>query len=118
MGNIPKSAVISIPRKGIAVSEFTFDDKHINGERSHFVDRPTAEAWIDTNKISINVWNGNFERYYGTDGAVYVDLETKNIRTAFSAREFDEKNNSNVGGVKEVWILSTLLVARLWVVSI
>lgn len=91
VGNIPKKAVISIPRKVIEVSEFAFDDNHINSERSHFVDRATAETWIGESKISINVWNGRFERYYGSAGVVYVDLESKNIRTAFSAQEFDEK---------------------------
>ena len=90
-GDIAKSAVISIPSKQIDISGLSFDDKHINGERNHAVDRATAEEWINKSKVSINVWSGRFERYYGEAGAVYVDMEKQNIRTAFSSLEFDER---------------------------
>jgi hypothetical protein len=50
-----------------------------------------AIRWIEDSKASITVWNGKFERYYGTNGAVYVDWEEKKIRTSFSGLEFDEK---------------------------
>ena len=40
-------------------------------------------------KISITVWNQHYERYIGEEGAVYVNLEQNEIRTAFSSDEFE-----------------------------
>lgn len=48
-----------------------------------------AKEWIKNAKISITVWNQHYERYIGEEGAVYVNLEQNEIRTAFSSDEFD-----------------------------
>ena len=73
------------------LSELSFDDYHINEQRKHNVTREMAEKWIKESIASVTVWNGMYERYYGVEGAVYVDLQQGKIRTAFSAEEFDEK---------------------------
>ena len=39
--------------------------------------------------MSLTRWNDRFVNYYGKDGATYVDVENKSIRTSFSSREFD-----------------------------
>ena len=41
-------------------------------------------------KLSVTVWKGKFERYFGEEGATYVDLEKNLIRTAFKKDEFDD----------------------------
>lgn len=54
------------------------------------VSREEAESFIKKSDISLTRWNGRFINYYSKDGAAYVDVENKNIRTAFSSKEFDE----------------------------
>lgn len=75
----------------VDVSEFSYDDKHINAERSHGVTRAEAERYIRESDISLTRWNGRFVNYYGPNGAAYVDVENKNIRTAFKKEQFDEQ---------------------------
>lgn len=76
------------------VSSFTFDETHINKERSHNVSRFEAEQFIKDAKFIENKWNGTFKNYYGNNGAVFVDVENKNIRTAFKSEEFTENINN------------------------
>ena len=80
------------------LTEFAFDDKHINQERAHQVSRKEAEQWIRESDITLTRWKGRFVNYYSPDGAVYVDMQEKNIRTAFGKEEFD----SNVKKIREV----------------
>ena len=88
---LAKNASVHIPHERIFARGLSFDEKHINIERKHNVSNEMAIRWIEDSKASITVWNGKFERYYGTNGAVYVDWEEMKIRTAFSGIEFDEK---------------------------
>lgn len=74
----------------IDVSEFTFDQIHINQEREHGVTRTEAEQFIQEADISLTRWNGQFINYYGPHGATYVDVKNKNIRTSFKKEQFDE----------------------------
>lgn len=96
--NIPKAAIVNIPAKIVDTSDFRFDDAHINIDRKHNVTREQAETWIKKAKISITVWAGKYERFYSSDGAVYINSLEKTIRTAFSAGEYDE----NIKAVMEV----------------
>lgn len=73
------------------LESFAFDDKHINLEREHQVTKELALKWVREAKVSVTVWNGRFIRYYSKDGSVYVDVENKNIRTAFSKDEYTEE---------------------------
>lgn len=79
------------PKKKIDVSEFSFDNAHINREREHGVTRQEAERFIQEADVSITKWNGRFVNYYGPNGAVFVDTENSNIRTAFRKEEFDDR---------------------------
>lgn len=74
----------------IDVSKFAFDEKHINGERDHNVTREDAERFIEEADISITRWNGRFVNYYNPNGATYVDMDNKTIRTSFHKEQFDE----------------------------
>ena len=73
----------------IDVSNFTFDNSHINAVREHGVTRAEAEQFIKESDISLTRWNGRFINYYGPNGATYVDTENNNIRTAFKKEQFD-----------------------------
>lgn len=72
------------------VSSYSYDTEHINTERAHMVSREEAERFIKEADLSLTRWNGRFVNYYSKDGATYVDVENKNIRTAFTKKEFDE----------------------------
>lgn len=74
----------------VDVKKLSFDDEHINKERSHKVTREMAEGYINNASISVSVWKGRFENYIGIDGAAYVDTESDNIRTAFARVEYDD----------------------------
>lgn len=89
-GLIPKHCQVHIPPQEVFIKGLSFDDDHINKERHHNVSREIAELWIQDSKVSITLWRGQFERYYGTNGAVYVDWLNGSIRTAFSGEEFTE----------------------------
>lgn len=82
--------VPQIDPEKIDLSEFTYDHEHINAERFHGVTREEAEQLVKEADISLTRWNGRFINYYGPNGAVYIDLENKNIRTAFKKDQFDE----------------------------
>ena len=79
----------------------TFDDAHINAEREHRVSEEQAKQYIRNAKISVSVWNGQFERYYGTEGAAYVNTIKHEIRTA----EFDENTTALIEEMKKNGIL-------------
>lgn len=84
-----KGEVELFPKDKIDVSGFAFDDEHINKERGHKVTREEAERFIREADVSITKWKGRFVNYYGPNGAAFVDVENKNIRTAFHKEEFD-----------------------------
>lgn len=75
----------------VDVSKFSFDDAHINGERAHRVTREEAEQFVKEADISLTRWNGRFINYYGPNGAAYIDVENKSIRTSFKKEQFDEQ---------------------------
>jgi hypothetical protein len=73
------------------ISQFAFDDEHINKERLRNINREEAEHFKDTAKFMVKRWNGRFGNYYSEDGAVFIDIEQQNIRTAFRRDEYTEE---------------------------
>ena len=102
---LPKAAVIHLEPTKINVDALTFDDAHINAEREHRVSEEQAKQYIRNAKISVSVWNGQFERYYGTEGAAYVNTIKHEIRTAYSRAEFDENTTALIEEMKKNCIL-------------
>ena len=102
---LPKAAVIHLEPTKINVDALTFDDAHINAEREHRVSEEQAKQYIRNAKISVSVWNGQFERYYGTEGAAYVNTIKHKIRTAYSRAEFDENTTALIEEMKKNGIL-------------
>lgn len=91
--NKPNS-VVHLQKTLIDCDELSIDIIHINKERKHNVTESEAKSFIDNAYFSVSVWNGQFERYYSKLGATYVDMEGKEIRTAFKAKEFDDITKS------------------------
>lgn len=89
--NIGLQGKADIQPDKLDVSNFSFDGNHINKDRGHKVTREEAERFIQEADVSLTRWNGRFVNYYGANGAVYVDTQENNIRTAYHKEEFDDK---------------------------
>lgn len=90
-GVCQKGAQIHLTPQKIDVEKLGFDDEHINNESLHHVTEQQAKQWIQEASISVTVWGGWYERYYGKNGSVYIDMRGEFIRTAYSAKEYDDK---------------------------
>lgn len=100
-GNFRKAAAIHLTPMSIDADALGFDDAHINAQRSHRVTEAQAKQWIRDAKISVTVWNGQYEHYYAEQGAVYVNLPDHFIRTAFSADEYTDNIRALMEAIKE-----------------
>lgn len=76
--------------KPLNLDNYTFDDEHINKERNHKVTKEQAISFMNKAKFALSRWNGRFINYYADNGAVYIDLKKKRIRTAYSEDEFKD----------------------------
>lgn len=79
---------VNLKPREIDSASLKFDNNHINKERLHDVTEQEAKQFIKEAKISVTIWKGKFENYYGENGATYVNMETKEIRTSFKAEQF------------------------------
>lgn len=84
-----QKSVVHLTPTPIDVSKLSFDDNHINKERKHNVSESEAKQFIKDAKFSVEVWDGEFERYYGKEGTTYVHVLVDKIRTSFKAYEYD-----------------------------
>ncbi len=85
------NGVVDVDPKPLNLDKYSFDDAHINAQRKHNVTRIEAEQFMKEASVSLTRWNGRFVNFYGEQGAVYIDIKNKVIRTAFRKEEFDEK---------------------------
>ena len=90
-GGFSEKAKIHLFPRQMDTDTLGFDEQHINKERKHNITREEAVLWIQNAKISVTVWGGQYERYYGYDGAVYVNVQGRYIRTAYSKNEFQKE---------------------------
>ena len=104
-GVCQKGAQIHLTPQKIDVEKLGFDDEHINTERSHKVTEQQAKQWIREASISVTVWGGWYERYYGENGTVYVDTKKDFIRTAYSKEQYDKKVNALMEVLKKYGLL-------------
>lgn len=79
-----------VPAPEIDLSDFAFDEEHIN-DRNHGVTREEAEGFVTNARFALSKWGGKFLNYYSDGGAAFVNLEQKQIRTAFKNDEYDDK---------------------------
>ena len=82
---------INYPPKEIDIDSLTFDYEHINNKRHHNITLDKAKEYIKEARISVSRKkpDGEFENYYGNNGAVYVNVNAGKIRTAFHSSEFN-----------------------------
>ncbi len=92
---------IHIPPQEIDIVKLDFDNEHINIERKHGVTESEAKQFIKEAKVSISKWNGKYENYFSKNGAVYVDIENRIIRTTFMPKQFDDQTKNIVEVVDE-----------------
>lgn len=85
----------------IDLSMLTFDDEHINKQRSHNVTLQEAKEFIKNATFSETVWNGHFERYYSQTGVAYVNKNNLQIRTAFKTEQFKEGTKAAIEVMKK-----------------
>lgn len=112
--NKPENAIIKLAKtnhirgnvnykpKEIDASTLSFDSKHINKERGHNITKDQAIGYIDKAILSITRYNGKYECYFSSDGATYVNVKEKSIRTAFNRSQFDDNTENFMNGVDEI----------------
>lgn len=101
LSNLHITGKINLPALKIDVEKLKFDDKHINQERAHNITLEEAKTFINHAKVSVTVWKGKYERYYSSEGVVYLDKETMTVRTAFKKDEFDERTKKIIESVEK-----------------
>lgn len=85
----PKAVVDLEPRKIEGIEKYSFDNNHVNiTDHQRGISKAEALDWVKNASISVTVWNGEFVRFYGRKGTVYVDLKHKNIRTAYAQNDY------------------------------
>lgn len=82
---------ISLHPAKIDLTDFSFDDTHINKQRQHKITRVEAESFVSKAKFTVERWNGQYQNYYSEHGAAFLDVKEKNIRTAFAHSEFTQE---------------------------
>lgn len=85
---------INLPPRSMDINTLGFDGYHVNVESEHDVTVAEARGYIQKASVSVTKWNGQFENYYGHEGAAYVDTQKNEIRTAYSSAEFDDNTKS------------------------
>ena len=77
--------------KPLNLDGYSFDEDHINKERSHNVTREQAISYMKNAEFALSRWDGTFMNYHSLEGAVYIDLKGKKIRTAYPKEDFDSR---------------------------
>ena len=74
------------------LSDFAFDAAHTQGDKHpRNVTEQDARRFIDAAYFAIHFKGNNSMNYFGREGAAYVQLGKKKIRTAFKAEEYNPK---------------------------
>lgn len=80
--------LVHLEPTSVDISNFEFDDAHINNERKHQVSYEEAVAFMHNAKFLLVKQGGRFYNYYSDEGAVYLDMINMTISTAFKSHEF------------------------------
>lgn len=87
--NIKGKPIKDIQR--IAITDYTYDSKHINNNRGHNVTKQDAQSYINKSKVAYSRWDGDVIVYVSEDGATVVNLRDKIVSTAYKSEEYDNK---------------------------
>lgn len=85
------------------VKELSFDGQHVNQERQHNVTEEEAKNYIQNAVFSTTKWKGKFTNYYSSEGAAFVDNNSKHIRTAFKKEQYDDAAKAAMEVLKRGW---------------
>lgn len=86
----------------IDISDYSFDDVHINKQRKHNVTKEDAQRFINQAKVSFTRWNGRYICYIGSEGSTYIDTEKKLVRTSFKRDEYDQNTLNFIKEVEKI----------------
>lgn len=86
----------------IDISDYSFDDVHINKQRKHNVTKEDAQRFINQAKVSFTRWNGRYICYIGSEGSTYIDIEKKLVRTSFKRDEYDQNTLNFIKEVEKI----------------
>lgn len=100
---------LSLNPKPIDLSDFKFDDNHINSERDHNVTREEAVSFMENALYTLTKWKGTFVNFISLEGAVYIDVVKKIIRTAYTKNQFDEITQKFIEELSDVSIQCPLV---------
>lgn len=89
-----KGQEFTLKPKKINLDEFEFDDQHINKDNKRNISREEAESYVENAVMMVTRYDGKSLNYYSKNGATYVRIDKKLIRTAFSETDFDKKTES------------------------
>lgn len=87
--NIKGEVIKEINR--IDISEYKFDEFHINLERKHNITKEKAQDYINNAEIAYSRWKGEVIVYISKAGCCVVNLKNKIVSTAYSSAEYDDK---------------------------
>ena len=96
-----RGAVNASPEKK-DLSGYAFDAKHANEVREHNVTKEDAQSFVDNALLSVTRFNGKFECYFSSDGAAYLNVKDKTIRTAFKRSQYDERTLEFIKEVENI----------------
>ena len=83
---------LEYPPPQFDLSEYKFDAEHTQGDKHpHNVTEKEARRFINDAYFAIHFAANNSMNYFGKEGASYVQLGKKKIRTAFKAEEYNPK---------------------------
>ena len=83
---------LEYPPPQFDLSEYKFDAEHTQGDKHpHNVTEKEARRFINDAYFALIKYNGNSYNYYGAEGAAFVRMDLKTIRTAFKVAEYDDK---------------------------
>lgn len=87
--NIKGKPIKNIDR--IDLKDFSFQEEHINTDRTHMVTKEQAQQYIKHSVAAYSRWNGQVTVYISGRGASIVDHKKKTVSTAYSSKEYDDK---------------------------
>ncbi len=80
----------------IDLKDYNFNNDHINIKRNHGVTKEDAQYFVSTAKVEITRWNGTVKFYISKTGSTVIDIAKREIKTAYKAEEYDERNQKMI----------------------
>lgn len=75
-----------VPHK-IDVESLTYDSKHFQDKKRN-ISFEEAKSYIKNARFSVSRWQGQYENYFSDEGASYVNVKSKEIKTSFKRKDF------------------------------